>query len=356
MPLIVHKIERPLWRVGPVVAVVLLSAAVARPADRPSRHFVSVPLRFLAEGNLGKYWTLKAAELRETPSATWGYVGLQTVSNIPITEARFYGEYFNAEGRFCFSLAFSLASNEEGRNSPIRPGELRVLRSMAGSLSPAVEAKEMRLYLVEQTDLTGQRVLNENTPPMRVPPIISGGISEGLSSITLSGELAPPPDSTRDLVLARVRMDSLGRAEQVEIVQAISDKLRRWLQGFVSRTNEFTPASYGDTPIDGDTLVLVRATASRAAFENADFLPRLSPWVTAYLAGIHENEVPPISIVLFAPAPTRAKRLGSGEWVDLPPPPPGLFHIVSDGTGWCPDLFDYKAGPIPGHFVLEWRR
>jgi hypothetical protein len=181
-------------------------------------------------------------------------------------------------------------------------------------------------------------------------------MSESLSSTTLQAELAPRADSIGDLVLARVTVDKTGRPERVEIVRAISDKLRQWLQEYVSWTRKFIPAGRGDLPVDEDMLILVRAFTSRAAFENVDFLPRLSPWVTAHLAGIHENEVPPISIVLFAPALTRTKRPGSTEWVDLPPPPPGLFHVVSDGTDWCPDLFDYKVGPVPGQFVREWRK
>jgi hypothetical protein len=352
----VHENGTPYSRAALIVVAVLLSTPVVRSADKSCCSFVSVPLRVQAEGDLDKYWTLKSAELRETPSATWGYVGLQNSWYAPIESARFYGEYLDAEGRFCFSLAFSLASNEGGRNSPTRPGELRTVRSMAAAITPSVAPRELRLYLLGQTSLTGQRVLSETTPPMRVPPIISGGISESLSSITLAGELAPRGDSIGDLVFARVSVDNTGRPERVEIVRAISDKLRQWLQEYVSWSRKFIPAGRGDLPVDEDILILVRAVASRTAFEDTDFLPRLSPWVTSYLASTYEGEVMPISVVLFAPAPTRVKRLGSGEWVDLPPPPPGLFSIVSDGTAWCPDLFEYKIGLVPGQLVLEWRK
>lgn len=354
MPLNIHEIERSLRQVGFAVTAVFMLMGVVRAAGKPSPRFVSVPLRLLAEGDLTKYWTLKSAELRETPSATWGYVGIQNVSNTPIERARFYGEYFDAQGRFCFSLAFSLASNEGGLDSPSRPGEVRSLRSMAASLSPAVAPKELRLYLVGQRSLTGQHVEGEGTPPMRVPVIISGGLAESLSSVILKGELAPPDDSIRDLVLARVRVDSTGRPEKVEVVHAISDKLLQWFQDYVSGVR-FTAASRGKIPEAGDTLLLVRAVASRNAFENSDFLPRLSPRVTTYLASTYDNEVAPVSTLLFVPAPTRVKRLGSGDWVNLPPPPPGLFSIFFDGTDWCSGLFESKAGRISGQFVLEWR-
>jgi len=344
------------WWLAPIVIAIVLSVAGARPPDKACCGFVSVPLRALAKGDLGKYWTLKSAELRETPSATWGYVAVQNSSYAPTESARFYGEYFDAEGRFCFSLAFSLASNEEGKNAPIRPAELRTLRSLAGSITPAVAPKELRLYLVEQTSLIGQHVGDGRTPPLRVPPIISGGMPESLSSLTLTGDLAPGDDSIRDLVLARVRVDSLGHPETVDILQAMSDKLRQWLQDFVTRTNGFAPAIYGETPVAGDTLILVRAFTSRNGFGNTDFLPRLSPWVAAYVAGVHENEVPAVSVLFFEPLPTRVKRLGSTQWVDLPPPPPGLFRSAGSSAEWCPGLFDYQAGRVPGQFVLEWRK
>jgi hypothetical protein len=352
----VHENGNPYSRAALIIAAVLLSTPVVRSADKSCCGFVSVPLRVQAEGDLDKYWTLKSAELRETPTASWGEVGLQNSWYAPIENARFYGEYFDAEGRFCFSLAFSLESNEERRNSPIRPGESRTLRSTVAYLCPAVAPKELRLYLVEQTGLSGQRVLGEGTPPVRVPPIISGGIPESLSTITLTAELAPREDSVRDLILGKVRVDNTGRPEQVEIVRAINDKLRQWLQEYTSWGGKFTPAARGNVPIEGETLFLVRAVARRTALGDTNFLPRLSPWVTAYVAGMRENEPPPISIVLFAPAPTRVKRLGSGEWADLPPPPPGLFSIVNDGTAWCPDVFDVKVGPVPGQLVLEWRK
>ena len=356
MPINVLEIGRGLWRVLFVVAAFLLSTAAGYPANVPLREFISVPLRSLAQGDMGKYWTLKSAELHETPGATWGYVELQSVSNIPVADARFYGEYFDADGGFCFSLVFSLGINEEGQTSPIRPGEVRTLRSMAGFLSPGVAPRELRLYLVEQTSLTRQRVEGVGTPAMRVPIIIAGGITKSLASLTLKGELAPPNDSIQDLVLARVRVGIEGRVEEVDILDAVSDKLRQWFQEYVSEARLFAPASRGGIPEAADMLILIRAVGSRSAFENSDFLPRLSRWVTGYVAHMHHNEVVPISTLFFQPAPTRIKRLGSEKWGNLPPPPPGLFSVLNDGTGWCPDQITYKAGQVSGQFVPEWRK
>jgi hypothetical protein len=189
MPLNIEVLKRSIYQVASIIVGVGLSTPVAGLRGKPSREFISVPLRLSAQGNLGKYWALEGAELRETPTATWGYLRVRSLSSFTTEGTHFYGEYFDAEGRFCFSLAFSLSSNEEARSSPVQPGEIRTLHSMASFLSPAVAPSRLALYLVQQTILNGGPVETVATPAMRSPPTISGGVGESLSSVALSRRL-----------------------------------------------------------------------------------------------------------------------------------------------------------------------
>lgn len=353
----IHNLARRWWLFLILIASAL-TVTLAQGRDISCCKFVGVPLRFVAMGQVSKHWAVKHFELRETPDATWGFIEVQNLADWPVTEARFYGEYFDAKGRFCFSLAFSLSSNVKHLNTPVQPGGIRTLRSLASSLTPAVAPAELRLYLVGQKMSTGQSLRGTRPSSMRVPPTISipGGAPPTLSKLILGADQAPAHGSVRDLFLARIQFRGDGHVGKYGIIQATSGSPRRWLRGYLLAAKSVCASGAGFSEVR-DVLLLGRAVAPGSASRDVRFLPRRSAWVSHYVATLTGDEVPLVVVLLFLPAPTRVKSLGSKAWHEvIPPPAPGEFSFLGVGTDWCPDVFKYRPSGVPGQVQREWRR
>src|SRR6266699_530136 len=121
------------------VALMILSLlAITSKAQTVSNISVAV----IPQGDLGSFWSVGNAGLREDFDATTGYVELQNASNLYLQAGVFYGEYLDADGRSCFSLVFS----QKGNNA-IAPGQEITLYSAATSMFAAVQPKQLRLSI-----------------------------------------------------------------------------------------------------------------------------------------------------------------------------------------------------------------
>lgn len=335
------------------LALLFLGAASLGAADQGSLAFRVTKVQVVPVGAFAGYWKARGAELRETFTATSGYIQIEDISPTAMEDAKFYGEYFDAAGRFCFSLVFSQAKNESNQSGPFAPGEVRTVVSMAASLAPAAEPTMMRLYSVEQRPVGEQKEVIYDESVVRSPTAIMGGVEAGRGRLWLERELPKAEGPVLDLVLARAEVDSAGRLDRVKVLKAVSSEVEAWFRDFVSRAR-FTPASRGGLTEGSGTVLLARAVLSLAATQESPFLPRQSPWVKAYAEGLAGTEIPSINELRFERRPTRVKRLGSLSWVELPPLPPGLFEYHASGSDWCPDVVKWFTDPASGQLRWAW--
>jgi len=289
------------------------------------------------QGRLASFWKVHDALLHENFQSTWANVEVENASPVRIEGARFYGDYFDAAGRICFSAAFSQDENDQGLTGAFAPGERRTLISLGSSLAPASEPKELRLYLIAQR-LVGskQEDVFERERLLRVPPT-NGGYSVATQTVRLPGGLMDHSPIV-DLALARVTVDEHGHAQQIEILQA-SPSVSELCRAFFGELR-FEPASSGDLAESGTALVLLRAVDYRRKdLESAPFRSGDSPWVQAFVARLQGTEVPTITELLFAAA--------RGE--------PKLFVFASAGSEWSSNIFHFATNPRTGRCChREW--
>src|SRR5579864_982531 len=150
-------------------ALWLVTAAlpIVNAKGNPFLAVATVHLNVKEERSLGQFWHVRSAYLEESVKGATGYVEIANISGEAIGAANFYGEFYDADGRFCFSLVFSIANNLSGRSGPFLPREVRKLYSTGAFLAPASQPAELRLFILRQ-DITGTKGVTE-APPLRAP-------------------------------------------------------------------------------------------------------------------------------------------------------------------------------------------
>ncbi len=293
-----------------------------------------------AQGEVGTFWTVREAGLREDFTGTTGYLNVQNISDMPLDGAVFYGEYFDAVGRFCFSLVFSQDNNPVERGA-IPRGESRVIDSVGSGLFPASEPKEVKVYLV-QIRLPEQASSVRNWDVLlRAPITLSGGVQ---SYVQLGSEAASAEGSVLDLVLANVTVNEEGIVTSVEVLHAASNEVESWFRDFAAQQATFYPATRRDHPEQAKALVLVRAVLKEGVLQNLLLPPRMSPWVKLYMRGVADMVAPPVTNIVFARPASQLNRLGTTP-LTRPPAPPGIFELAfydsywsSPAMGWVTDF------------------
>ncbi len=336
-------------RLATPLAFILLCPGLICPAGNQDLPLARSRLRVTAGEELSTFWNVRAAELRETVTAGWGYLEVENVSNSTLDGATFYGEYFDDAGRFCFSLVFSQAKNVGGKG-PVAPGELRELYSPAAGLAPASEPKEVRLYLVRQGMPGQENSLRKWDMAIRAPVTGGGSVSASAADLQLGSEVALAQAPVLDLVFAKVTVDRRGSLDRVDVLDAVSTQVELWFLSFV-RQLTFYPATDGGVPRSGQALVMVRAVLSREALLDSPFPLRESPWVKSYMERWTESAVPPVTDILFERPPTKVKLGGSMEWTELPAGPPGRFQLMLLGSDWGSPAFDWVIDPSMTHHL-----
>lgn len=309
----------------------------ASAGQNPFLQVKKIPLTVTAGPGVSSTWKVKSAYLEEDLSATTGYFEIQNVSSEPVQGANFYGEYYDSLNRLCFSLVFSLDKNLEKRNGPFSPAEVRKLYSTAVFIAPAVEPAQVRLFSLPQpTSAAGQRF--SDAPPVQAPITIQARSTSG-TDVWLGSEVdSSDGRQVMDLILAEVTVSSSGHIQNVETLDASSERLRAWFSKFVANLS-FYPATTAGMSATGKTLLLLRSVVLRRNPSSSSLQPAASPWVVSYAAQLgSESAVPPINIILFERPPTRVKEGGSEEWTKVPAAPPELFQSRYGASDWCPGI------------------
>lgn len=309
------------------VRIVLLALLSLLATTSKAQTFVSnVSVVVAPQGELGNFWTVRNAGLREEFDATTGYIELQNGSNLYLQAGIFYGEYFDAEGQRCFSLVFSQDS------SPVAPGREITLYSAAASMFAAIQPKELRLFILRQ-GVVGQTESRTWHALVRSPVTVgtrSLGIGEGRLEFSSAG------NHVLDLVLAKVEVNESGKVTKLDILNAKNRPIREWFEEFITHLGTFYPATEDGVPQAAFALVLVRAVNSEDALTNGEFSSRASaPWVSSYISVSGGSNIPPITEFLFHRPSTQARRLNTDE----PLAPVPSLELSSVHSEWSPQSF-----------------
>ncbi len=273
------------------------------------------------------------ARLRENFDQTTGYLEVQNISGTTVDGPIFYAEYFDASGRFCFSLVFSQATNTAIRG-PIAPAEVRGLYSSGVGLFPASEPKEVKLYLVRQSMPEQANPLRNWDASFRAPITVSGSVRSDAMTLQLGPEVALAKGPFLDLVFAKVSVDEKGFVDGVDVLNTASNRVESWFLDFARHQLTFYPATDRWVPKPDHAVVLVRVVLSEEGIPNSPFLPRMSPWVKSYAARLVGTEVPPVTDIVFARPAGKINRAGTDELVERPAALPGIFELRLFGSDW----------------------
>jgi hypothetical protein len=305
-------------------------------------------LQVSLDTGLANLWSVRSAGLHEDLVGTTGSLRIQNVSAATVRDAVFYGEYFDAAGRFCFSLVFSLANN--GVNgSPVAPGELREIYASSAGLFAASPPNQLRLFQVRQDvpDHPYSPMVSDFS--LRVPVTIFGSVRGNATKIDLLSEQAQASKPMVDLILAELKVDATGSVNSIDILSALSGQMEVWFRDFVRRELMVYPATNNGVPVSGSALLLVRITPSEKQLANSEAEAWMSDWVKSYVTHSVGDEVPPVTEIVFQRPPTKIKRMGTTDLVERPPAPTGQFEILLIGSDYSRQAFRSVSDPSMPH-------
>jgi hypothetical protein len=291
-------------------------------------------------------WIVRNAELHEGLTSAWGVLEIQNASPVSIEEARFYAEYYDAEGRLCFTLVFVSEANSDRDGSPIGPGDARELFSVAVALGPAAQPAEVKLRLISER-VVGKPIEIAAGDKIVRSPVTTSGLSPDLLRLRLD------PDQQNsgvvDVILARITVDSQGRSIERQILNSLGGEAQSWFERFVRQVH-FQPGMAGIANT-GTTLVLVRVINRIEGSNPAspELLSREAPWVKNYLRGFLGKELPTVMQWAFGP-PSGAGTSPGGEprAADA-----NLFELVTAASEWSSNIVRVESQS--GKFVRRWK-
>lgn len=279
------------------LAILSLLAATSKAQTSVSNTSVAVT----PQGDLESFWSVGNAGVREDFDATTGYIGLRNASNLYLQAGVFYGEYLDANGRLCFSLVFS---QKDG--TVVAPGQEVTLYSAASSMFAAVQPKQLRLFILQQSTAGKVGTPKKWHALVRTPVTIgtrSLGVDEGRLPLNAgSGDVA-------DLILAKVRVSETGQVTGVDILNAANKPIQEWFGQFVNHIGTFYPGTNDGVPKADFALVLVRAMNSEDALRKGELSRASAPWVKSYISGLSGSDIPPVTEFLFHRPSSEARRL-----------------------------------------------
>jgi hypothetical protein len=295
--------------------------AVARGWGTPSE---AESLRVELQGSVAGAWAVHQATARDDYTGMFGVIEIENVSKQATVDAAFYGEYFDASGRFCFPMLFAQDENNEGHAGPFLPGEVRHLRANSFYISPASRPTLLKLSVLFEP-IVDERGWITGGAGVPAPPALQDVTLTGKpwERIWLGSEVEGAKGPFLDLVLARVGVDSRGYPKDVEIMDSASPSGRSWFQDYIQH-QRFRPATVAGEPRDGDVLILVRAIVSLHCLTQKPWPPRESHAVRQY-AGRQAGKylLPVITVILDAVSRDFWRRLA-----------PDYFEILGIGNQW----------------------
>src|ERR1700733_8204746 len=73
--------------------------------------YATLPIRVTPDGPMQETWRIASASLSENLATTWGVLAVQNISKSPISQARFYAEYYDNAGKLCMTMVFTGEAN-----------------------------------------------------------------------------------------------------------------------------------------------------------------------------------------------------------------------------------------------------
>jgi hypothetical protein len=269
--------------------------------------------------DVATYWNIVAVGLVPETQGTTASLKIQNASDAALSDVIFYAEYFDSEGRRCFSLVFSQATNVGDEQTAIPAGATRSLYSSASGMMPATVPTEVRIHLLQQARV-GQS-------PARIESVAEQSpVTLGESIPKQAPIHLPSLSESADLLLARVTVDQDGEVRETKILSAMNPQVTAWFQSIVHVLN-FYPATTDGRPKNADTLVSVRAVFSPS--ENPPLTP--NSYTTTF-----KNEVPPVNRILLGPA-------GS----------PGTLRVARIGSQWSATAYKWVRDDNMPHHVAR---
>jgi hypothetical protein len=338
-------------RLGIQVLLLLLWGGSSRPV-KAQVTFSTIPVRISSQGTLGSFWQANGARLRENFDGTTGFVELQNVSSTSLENSVFYGEYIDALGRTCFSLVFSQAKNRPN-GEPVAAGGTLELRSTSIGLFPAAEPIEVRLFLVRQMRADGLTPSGKRGAPVRAPITIIASKSGDDVNVRLRSEESEGQGPILDLAFAKVTVNDRGTVDAVDVLNVASPRFESWVRDFVQRQLTFYPATTDGIPQLGSALVMIRVVLSEKGIENSHFSPRTSPLVESYLTGVKNNDVPPVTDIVFRRFTGEVNRAGPAERADQPPTATVVFEPMLVDSYWSMPAVSTVGDPSMPHGLKQ---
>lgn len=292
------------------------------------------------QGDLGSFWRIGNAGVREDFDATTGYVELQNASNLYLQAGVFYGEYLDANGRLCFSLVFS-----QKDDNTVAPGQEITLYSAASSMFAAVQPKELRLFILQQS-------IGKTVPPKKWHALVRIPVTIGIRSLGVDEgrlQLSPGSGDVADLILAKVRVSETGQVTGVDILNAANKPIQQWFERFVTDLGTFYPATNDGVPKADFALVLVRAMNSEDALRKGELNRASAPWVKSYISGLGGSDIPPVTEFLFHRPSSEARRLDTGEPLPKSSPLASSLQLWSVQTDWSVPSFRWVEDSTMPH-------
>ncbi len=308
-------------------------------------------LQATADSGMSETWAVVSAELRERQVSTWGVLAVRNLSRRSITEARFFAEYYDASGIRRLALAFSLGENFDDDRRPLGPGEVRELLASAGSLTPMTKPVAVRLRLISQQFVGAPVEAASGDAIVQAPAVIRGGVPSQGVDLDIASLLDGPP--LADLLFAEVTIGPDGKPQNVNIINDLGQtSLREWVHGLMNSPG-FSPAESGFKPVQGVSLLLVRAFIHPDSVVEWPFA-RDSLWVKEFVSKSRGAKLPPIAQIFLFPE-SKMRPLGP---VTTPRAKvrmnPNLYTPISVGDDWCPNVFKWKLDSNSRRMIRRW--
>lgn len=290
------------------------------------------PLQASGVGDFNLFWKIGRATLREDSEATVGHLELENISQNALDRTLIYGEYFDVRGRLCFSIVFAQDEGLGGVRTFVAPGGTGELHGLNWGLAPTSEPTSVRLYLAQQ-GLVGEkqppRIWNH---PMRSPVTIGASIPSDWDSFQLNSGYTSPNGNPEGLALADISINRDGVLDEVQVLNSSNPEIETWLRQFAQHLTYF-PAWESGVPASGHVLLLLQITDEGPGPDTSRPAWNL-PWLRSYSAGIVNEEVTPVTKLIFATPKGKIKLPGSAVWSEVPAGPRGFFQVFFVGSDW----------------------
>jgi hypothetical protein len=308
--------------------VAYLTAFQNRQIAPPHPESVRVPLEIgTTHGDSGHQWATSAAWLAGNFQSTWAMLMIGNNAKQSFTAARFYAEYYDNQGRRCFTAIFSQDNNQGNIRGPFSPGETRTLWA-SSSQAPAARPTKIEIFV-----LGDSAALEPLTADVQAPPTVQNGVA--MRGIDVRDGAKEP---LLPFALVQTTVSAEGRSSSSSVINAVDKSSATWSLELASKAR-FARATRGEQAVGGiETLLLLqllnvnpqRNMPAAVAWEN--------PWVQSYVASKKNASALPFVQLLRL---EKEQQTGQYGYVDL-------------GTDWCLQIIHWVPNSSGSGFHRAW--